>query len=69
MGVNNNIKTLAAVINVNGKHDDVHLKQGPVCQIMSLKTPIIKYIKTAAQALTLPIEGQALLAYLENEGK
>ena len=42
MGVNNNIKTLAAVINVNGKHDDVHLKQGLVCQIMSLKTPIIK---------------------------
>ena len=38
MGVNNNIKTLAA----NGKHDDVHLKQGLVCQIMSLKTPIIK---------------------------
>ena len=37
MGVNNNIKTLAAVINVNGKHDDVHLKQGLVCQIMSLK--------------------------------
>lgn len=42
MGVNNNIKMLAAVINVNGKHDDVHLKQGLVCQIMSLKTPIIK---------------------------
>ena len=69
MGVNNNIKMLAAVINVNGKHDDVHLKQGLVCQIMSLKTPIIKYIKTAAQALSLSIEGQALLAFLENEGK
>ena len=27
------------------------------------------YIKTAAQALSLSIEGQALLAYLENEGK
>ena len=34
-----------AVINVNGKYDkydDIHLKRGPVCQIMSLKTPIIK---------------------------
>ncbi len=27
------------------------------------------YIKTAAQALSLSLEGQALLAYLENEGK